>query len=165
MKKGAVLLALVFLSGCAHNDEGRWARDLRSDAHFRGERVLPMTFAQIQMALFKHEAACGSAPEFALEPRQTSYATLTVRPVDAIDDRQVILADLMYYRASDLGGWLAKDEDRDWRTRAKIYSFYAGSEVDARIDQMFRAITNPGECAGQSNAPSVPDTGSAAVAK
>src|SRR5690606_19685963 len=99
--------------------------------------------------------------EFALQPRQTSYATLTVRPVDAMDDRQVILADLMYYRASDLGGWLAKDEDRDWRTRAKIYSFYAGSEVDARIDQMFNAITRPGECAGESKTPSGPDAESA----
>ncbi|MGB6103233.1 MAG: hypothetical protein WBF88_05215 [Pusillimonas sp.] len=149
MKKSMALLALLLLAGCANNGVGSGAMALRDDANFRGQRVLPMTFPQIQMALFKHEAACGTAPQFALEPGQTAYATLTDKPLVGTSYRDAVLAELMYYRASDLGSWLAKDEERDWRTRAKIYSYYTGTEIDARIDQMFRAVTHPGECAGQ----------------
>src|SRR3546814_1996945 len=72
-----------------------------------------MTFPQIQMALFKHEAACGSAPKFALEPGQTAYAKLSDQPLGSNDRQQIIVADLMYYRGSDLGGWLEADEDRN----------------------------------------------------
>ena len=157
-KNKVIWLVCALLAGCAQQpDAGRWLQDLRSETYFRAERVLPMTFPQIQMALFKHEAACGSAPEFALEPGQTGYATLVLRPDGVQDDKRVILADLMYYRASDLGGWMAKDGDREYRTRAKVYSFYTDSQLDARIDQMFNAVTHPGACAG-------PDTDTPATA-
>ncbi|MDS1142065.1 hypothetical protein RE432_16640 [Pusillimonas sp. SM2304] len=156
MKKWMALLALAVLAGCAKNADGLGAADLRSEAYFRGERVIPLTFAQIQMALFKHEAACGSAPRFAMNPGQTAYATLTDAPAGSDDYRQTIVADLMYYRASDLGSWLTKDEERDWRTRATVYSYYAGAQVDARIEQIFSAIAHPGECSGASPRPDEP---------
>src|SRR3546814_8638922 len=93
MKKGMALLALLVLTGCANNTNGIRAKDLRSDVYFREERVLPMTFPQIQMALFKHEAACGSAPKFALEPGQTAYAKLSDQPLGSNDRQQIIVAD------------------------------------------------------------------------
>ncbi|NYT86643.1 hypothetical protein [Pollutimonas harenae] len=148
MKNGVALLALLTLAGCANNTNGIRAADLRSDAYFRTERVLPMTFPQIQMALFKHEAACGSAPKFALEPGQTALARLSDEPLGSTDRREIIVADLMHFRSSDVGGWMAPDEDRNYRTRAKVYSYYAGSEIDTRIEQLFRAITHPQACPG-----------------
>ena len=155
MKKGIVLLAVLALAGCAGQGTVDSTASLHTDAYSRGERILPMTFPQIQMALFKHQAACGEAPSFALVPGQTAYARLSDQPLEGADYKQIIVADLTHYRSSDLGGWLEADEDRDWRTRAKVYSYYDNSQVGARIEQMFRAITNPQACPGD---PIEPDT-------
>src|SRR5690606_19603422 len=143
MKKGMALLALLVLAGCAKNTEMSMLMSLRSDTYFRDQRVLPMTLPQIQMALFKHQAACGSAPDFSLEPGQTAYARLTDTPLDSSDCKQIIYTELVHYRGSDVTSILDKAAERDWRTRATTYSFYAGGNVDARIERMFNAITRP----------------------
>ncbi|NYT59050.1 hypothetical protein H0A65_08965 [Alcaligenaceae bacterium] len=148
MKKGMALLALLVLAGCAKNTDMTRLMDLRSKAHFRDQRVLHLTFPQIQMALFKHEAACGSAPEFALEPGQTAYARLTDTPLEGSDYKQIVYAELVLYQGSDVETILDKTAERDWRTRATTYSYYAGGAVDERIAKMFNAITHPQDCTG-----------------
>ncbi|MCC2596381.1 hypothetical protein LKR43_08505 [Pusillimonas sp. MFBS29] len=149
MKKGVVLLVLLVLAGCATNNGTSRVMDLRSKAHFRDQRVLHMTFPEIQMALFKHQAACGSAPVFAMEPGKTAFARLTDRPLEGSDYKQIIYTELVHYRGSDLGTVIDRAADRDWRTRATTYSFYADSAVDERIEKMFNAITHPQDCTGQ----------------
>src|SRR3546814_2593271 len=77
MKTMALLAAITILAGCAAAPSGVSIDDVRSPAYFRGERTIPLTFAKIQMALFKHEAACGTSAKLVLEPRETNYATIT----------------------------------------------------------------------------------------
>src|SRR3546814_2177225 len=80
MKTMALLAAITILAGCAAAPSGVSIDDVRSPAYFRGERTIPLTFAKIQMALFKHEAACGTSAKLVLEPRETNYATITQMP-------------------------------------------------------------------------------------
>lgn len=145
MKKRMVLLpavALALVAGCAGNAGFRVA-DLRDSQYFRTERSVPQTFPKIQMALFKHQQACGHAPVFSLDPLQTGYATITQTPSPASSDassedaRNTILVDLTRLE----GGWFSEA-----RTKMVVHSYYAGADTDKRIDQIFSAIAHPDVC-------------------
>lgn len=138
MKKLSVLVAAIVLSGCAADSTGLRPAQLISPEHLRTERMLPMTFPEIQMALFKHETACGSAPVFTMKEGQTSYATVTEPGAEEQAWNETIIFDLM---------WLQPTWRYDTRTRVMVYSFYADSDIKTRIDTVFNAILKPEQCA------------------
>ena len=137
MKKLSMLVAAFVLSGCAVDSTGlRPERLIRPD-NLRTERILPMTFPEIQMALFKHESECGNAPVFKVKEGQTSYATITEHDVADQPWNEVIVFDL---------AWLQPTWRFDTRTRVFVYSIYSNSEVRQRIDAIFNAILKPEQC-------------------
>ena len=136
-----LLIALMMLAGCAADTAGLRIGDLRSPIYYRGERTIPLTFPKIQMALFKHQAACGEAPEFAMDPRQTNYATLTLKPAGSDSYERAVIADLVQLQGSMM---------EESRVKAKVYAYYADSATKQRIEQLFDAIAYPGQCGGAS---------------
>src|SRR3546814_666570 len=137
MKTMALLAAITILAGCAAAPSGVSIDDVRSPAYFRGERTIPLTFAKIQMALFKHEAACGTSAKLVLEPRETNYATITQMPQPSASYEQAIVLELTQYQRSMMA---------DERSKAKIYSYYADNDTKKRIEQLFGSITHPEVC-------------------
>lgn len=137
MKRLFALLCMLVLSGCAVESTGLRIEHLRDEDHLRTERNLPMTFPEIQMALFKHDAACGAAPIFRMNEGQTGYATVIESNSEDLPWNQVILFDLM---------WLQDTWRYDTRTRVYVYSFYSDADVKRRIDAIFSAILKPGVC-------------------
>lgn len=137
MKKMAMFIAVMALAGCSTGPAGLRAVDLRDPAYFRTERTIPLTFPKIQMALFKHQNACGSAPEFSMDPLQTNYATITQRPANATSFEHAVMADLTQYQATMM---------EESRTKAQVYTYYADGDTKRRIDQLFEAIEHPEVC-------------------
>lgn len=137
MKKLSMLVAAIILSGCAVDSTGLRPEQLIRPEHLRSERTLTMTFPEIQMALFRHDDACGPGPVFRMKEGQTSYATITEH--DAADQpwNQTIIFELM---------WLQPTWRYDTRTRVSVYSFYSDADVKLRIDKVFSAILKPDEC-------------------
>ena len=140
MQKITMLTALLVLAGCATDTAGLRTVDLRDPEFFRTERTIPMTFPKIQMALFKHQDACGSSPEFSMDPRETNYATIIDRPVGAEGLEQAVLVDLVQYQATMMD---------DPRTKAQVYTYYADTATEQRIDQLFNAILHPEVCSAK----------------
>lgn len=137
MKKLLALFAAVVLSGCAVDSTGLRPEQLMRPDHLRTERILSMTFPEIQMALFKHDAACGSAPVFRMKDGETSYATITESDSAEQPWNQTIIFDL---------AWLQPTLRFDTRTRVYVYSFYSDASVQRRIDDIFNAILKPEQC-------------------
>lgn len=140
MKKSVMLMALAVLAGCAANPAGLRMTDLRDPQYLRTERTIPLTFPQIQQALFKHQAACGSAAQFSVDARQTSYATMVDRPAGAVNFQDAILVDLTQYQGTMM---------EEWRVKTKVYTYYADSATENRIDQLFNSIAHPEVCVEQ----------------
>lgn len=137
MKKLFAIFAAIVLSGCAADSSGLRPDQLNRPEHLRTERNLPMTFPEIQMALFKHEQACGPGPVFKMKEGQTSYATVTEHGSDDHAWNQAILFDLM---------WLQPTFRYETRTRVYVYSFYSDADIKRRIEAVFNAILKPEQC-------------------
>ncbi|NLY26879.1 MAG: hypothetical protein GX049_04935 [Alcaligenaceae bacterium] len=137
--------SMLVAAGCATTGTAPDSQraQLADEQNFRTERVLFTTFPQIQQALFKHELACGVTYRFALEPRETSYASITYQPSDA-DIKQrgeaPLLATLVWYQPS------FRQEER---VKLAVYSQYANSAVDQRIQYLLAALERPTQCPGQ----------------
>lgn len=129
-------LALV-LAGCGSTVERSPFDDLRAERFLRTERTVFMTFPQIQQALFKHQAACGVIYTFALEPRETSYATITYQPDPALQGEEPVLVDMVWYQ----GTWR-----NDERVKTKVYTPYDNSIISRRITALFDALGKPEQC-------------------
>lgn len=132
-RRCAVLLcAALALAGCAtKGPEGMRLNDLRTSDYLRMERHVPYkTFAEVQMALFKHQRACGGDITFTADPDRASYAIVTEKdfPGAGWDHTLVIQLVLLL----------------DHPMQASAYSYYAGTE--RRFDRMFSAIIKPGVC-------------------
>ncbi len=131
MKKLIVLAGLIALGGCAAPESGLHLNDLLTPAYFRTQRSVPFTsFAQIQMALFKHQAACGGDITFTANPRNASYGIVSSQKPPAADWRNTIVIDLTLMQEIPV--------------RANAYSYHAGTE--AQIQAMFNAMVHPGVC-------------------
>ena len=137
MKKMTIMAAALVLAGCAAGAAGLRLVDLRDPKYSRGERTIPLTFPKIQIALFKHKDACGSAPHFSVDPRQTNYATIVDKPADAESFEQAVLVDLVQYQSTMM------DEER---TRGQIFTYYADTATKKRVDDLFNAILHPEVC-------------------
>ena len=130
MKKLAMVLAIAVLGGCAATPHEFRPGDLREPLYLRTERSIPLTFAQIQMALFKHKATCGWGPEFVLDPYQTAYATIYYKPGPTAEPNRTMIADLTFLANAPV--------------RAQVYSYYA--DADEQVNQLFAAISHPTVC-------------------
>ena len=140
MKKVLIGIALVALAGCAVDSTGLRPEHLMRPEHLCTERNLPMTFPEIQMALFKHEAKCGTAPYFRVKEGETGYATITEPGAQDMPWNQTIIFDLM---------WLQPTLRYESRTRVYVYSFYSNADIKQRIDAVFNAILHPEYCPGE----------------
>jgi len=129
--------AFALMAGCASTPAGLRMSDLRDPVYFRGERILPGNFPTLQMALFKHEQACGYAPKFALDKDQTSYATIIDMREPSSSYEHAVMIDLIQYKPN----YLADD-----RVKAKAYSYYADAATLRRIDVVYQAMLNPEVC-------------------
>lgn len=137
MRKLSASVIFVILAGCATPSTGPQIEHLTKPEHLRTESILPMTFPEIQMALFKHDATCGSAPVFKMKESQTGYAT--VMEVDGADRpwNETIVFDL---------AWLQSTLRFETRTSVKVYSFYSDADVKRRIAAIYDAILKPEQC-------------------
>jgi len=135
MKAPLFFAIVLLLPACGITPQNRTWDDLREPGYVRAEQEFPPSFAQIQMALFKHQAACGSWLEFSVDPRRPSYATIVQAPEAGVGADHTIVVDLVLR------------ENRPVRARA--YSYYAGPEVDERIRKIFNAIRYPESCSGE----------------
>lgn len=136
MKKLLLCLGALVLAGCTAPQGLTRYIDLHSEDHLRAKRHLFMDFPKIQMALFQHQRACGSAPTFTRSSKNPSYATVAQKLSPDADWKRTIVVDLALLD--------------DLTTQAKVYTYHAG--LDEQIDQVFNAITNPRQCAGQKKA-------------
>lgn len=151
IKMMGAAMGVALLAGCASGSGGAGLRasDLRDPAFFRSERTVPLTFPKIQMALFKHQAACGGpAFKFAMDPGETAYATITDKPADSNSYEHAVLADLIQFQASMF---------QEARVRMRVYTYYADDQSEQRIAHMFNAILRPTVCPG---APAKDEAGS-----
>ncbi|MEO6985019.1 MAG: hypothetical protein ABI155_06720 [Paralcaligenes sp.] len=131
MKKMIMLVVALMLAGCAASQSGLRLNDLRTQAYSRTERTVPFTsFAPIQMALFKHQAACGGDITFTANPRNASYAIVSSHKPPTADWRHTIAIELSLMEFGPV--------------RAHAYSYGAGTE--AQIQQMFSAMVHPEVC-------------------
>lgn len=127
-----LLCAALALAGCAtKGPQGLSLNDLRTSDYVRTERHIPYkTFAEVQMALFKHQRACGGDITFTADPSHASYAIVSEKdfPGAGWDHTLVIQLVLLL----------------DHPMQATAYSYYAGT--GQRFDRMFSAIIKPGVC-------------------
>ncbi|HEU0230506.1 MAG TPA: hypothetical protein VFR20_08035 [Burkholderiaceae bacterium] len=136
MRKPLLCLGVVVLAGCAAPHGLTRYVDLHSEDHLRAQRHILMDFPKIQMALFEHQRACGSAPVFTRSSKDPSYAMITQKLSPGADWKNTIEVDLAL-----LG---------DLTVQAKAYTYHAG--LEAQIDQVFNAIAKPKVCAERKKA-------------
>ena len=133
-----VLGGLALMAGCAGGSQGIQPKNLRNSTNFVTERVLgDMDFPTLQSNLFKHRAACGSAPRFVMHEGETSVASLIETPEVPDSYENVVLMDLVQYPES-----YRSSE----RVAIRVYSYYYNDDVQRRVDAMLAAIQTPGVC-------------------
>jgi hypothetical protein len=135
MKKIMPVLAAMLLAGCAASPLGLTVNELEVDQNLRAARTLPLSFVQVQQALFKHQAACGSGPELTVDPAHPSLARIKQKLApDAQLDRTLVM--VLNLRSDD------KDK---YSVRTQVYSYYAVS--DEQVEQLYGVVLRPLECA------------------
>lgn len=145
------LLTASLLAGCASSDGGMGLYQLETAQYKREERKLPMDFVQIQRAVFKQQAQCGSSLEFKVDEMHPSYARIT-QPMfeDAQpgewDKFMVLGLTLLQQQAAKILGVTLRESD-DPATRAQLYSYYTPSRDQIRA--VFNAILHPELCPGE----------------
>lgn len=130
MKKRVTLVLLALLVGCATGPGGLNLDELRDPMNLRAERRLPLTFPKIQMALFKHNASCGTGLQLVLDEKDPSYASIAWRPAPATQGDRPVAMDLTLME----GGTVI----------VQAYSYY--SDSDKKIQEAFQAILHPEVC-------------------
>jgi|SRR5690606_13745742 len=133
------LLSVGVLAGCATSGtSGVQADDLRRSVHFVTETVISdLDFPSLQRNLYKHRAACGTAPRFVMHEGQTSFASLIETQEIPESYENVVLADLTQYLESMRA---------PKRVAVRVYSYYYNDEVQERVDRMMGAVRRPGVC-------------------
>ncbi|MGE4369774.1 MAG: hypothetical protein AB7E12_08865 [Burkholderiaceae bacterium] len=139
MKPLAFAAVLAVLAGCAATEKkGVGPLDsLRKEVNLRTERVVLSTFPQIQLALFKHQAACGVTYTFRLDPHETSYASVVYMPAAESSGEVAVLADLAWYQPTFR---------QEQRVKFTVYTEYKNQATEDRIQALFRAIDQPDQC-------------------
>lgn len=130
MKKLILLFSVLLLAGCGVTPRNDQLDSVRTPDLLRAEQRIPLSFAQVQMALFKHQAACGSGPVFTADPNNSSYASVTQRLTPEGGPKHTIVVDLTLLENRPI--------------KAQVYSYYA--DVDKQIQRIFNAILHPAVC-------------------
>ncbi|WP_397475692.1 hypothetical protein [Pusillimonas sp.] len=152
MNKAALLIVTAaLLAGCASTDGGIGLYQLETAQYMREERKLPMDFVQIQRAVFKQQAQCGSSLDFKVDEMHPSYARITQPLVEGAqpgewDKFMVLGLTLLQQQAAKILGVTLRESD-DPATRAQLYSYYTPSRGQVRA--VFDAILNPELCPGE----------------
>lgn len=128
---------LLALAACTPSTTGLKDDKLIRPEYLRTERMIHMTFPEIQSSLFKHDRLCGKAPVFTMTEGQASYATVTEANTDEIPWNQTIVFDLM---------WLQESKLNETRTKVLVYSFFSNADIKRRINNIFSAIEKPENC-------------------
>lgn len=131
MKALLASFVLVVLTACATQPGSLTLIELETPQYMVTQRNrLPVDFAQIQQALFKHEALCGQTFVFEMAPNASAYGRVVYRPTpDAGWDRSVVISLVLLHNRS---------------VNAKAYSYYSG-QLDT-VYQMFSAMMKPEVC-------------------
>ena len=152
MNKAALLIVTAsLLAGCASTDGGVGLYQLETRQYLREERKLPMDFVQIQRAVFKQQAECGSLLDFKVDQMHPSYARITLPMLEGAqpgewDKFMVMGLTLLQQQASKILGVTLRESD-DPATRAQLYSYYSPSREQIR--EVFNAIIHPELCPGE----------------
>lgn len=152
MKKAALFIATAaVLAGCASSQSGMGLYQIETAQYLRDERKLPMDFVQIQRAIFKQQARCGSTLDFKVDERHPSYARVTQPLIEGAQpgewDKYMILGlTLLQQSSAKILGITLRESD-DPATRAQLYSYYTPSRDQVRA--IFDAILNPELCPGE----------------
>ena len=128
------------LTACAAGGErvGVQPQDLRKPVHFVTHQIIgELDFPSLQRNLFKHQAACGSAPRFMMHQGETGFASLIETEEVPASYENVVVADLAQYPYS----WRAP-----MRVEVRVYSYYYNDDVQKRVDRMLAAVRTPGVC-------------------
>jgi|GEM_PF-875450 len=152
MKKAALfILTAAVLAGCASPEGGIGLYQIETSQYLRDERKLPMDFVQIQRAIFKQQARCGSTLDFKVDERHPSYARVTQPLIEGAQpgewDKYMILGlTLLQQSSAKILGVTLREGD-DPATRAQLYSYYTPSRDQVRA--IYAAILNPELCPGE----------------
>lgn len=124
-------ILMLGLAACATQPRELTLNELETPEYLVTERRrLPVDFAQIQQALFKHRDLCGETFVFEMVPNASSYGHVVYRPTpDAGWDRSVVISLVLLHNRS---------------VNAKAYSYYAG-QMDT-VYRMFSAMMKPEVC-------------------
>lgn len=152
MKRAALsILAAMSLAGCASPDRGIGLYQLETAQYLHDDRKLGMDFVQIQRAVFKQQARCGSALDFKVDEMHPSYARVTLPMVEGAqpgewDKFMVLGLTLLQQSAAKVLGVTLRESD-DPATRARLYSYYPPSKEQVR--GLYAAILKPDLCPGE----------------
>lgn len=124
-------ILMLGLAACATQPAGLTLIELETPRYLVTERRrLPVDFAQIQQALFKHRDLCGQTYVFEMAPNSSAYGRVVYRPTpDAGWDRSVVISLVLLHNRT---------------VNAKAYSYYAG-HMDT-VHRMFSAMMKPEVC-------------------
>jgi len=148
MKKTGLAIAVLLLAGCASSDKGVGLYQLETSQYTRAERNLPMDFVQLQRAVFKRQAKCGTDIRFAVDERHPSYARVTVPfgPGESGWDNILVLGmTQMQTSAAKVLGVTLREESKAF-VRTRLYSYYSPSKD--QIKRLYGALLHPEDCEG-----------------
>ena len=145
------LVTALLLAGCAGPNQRVGLYQIETSQYLRDERKLSMDFVQIQRAIFKQQARCGSTLDFKVDAMHPSYARVTQPIVEGAQpgewDKHMILGlTLLQQSSTGILGVSLRDSD-DPASRAQLYSYYPPSKDQVR--GMYNAILHPDLCPGE----------------
>ncbi|WP_353173613.1 hypothetical protein [Paracandidimonas soli] len=102
MRLPLILAAAALLASCATPFADQpWVK-LYDEQYLRSEQKWPMTLPQVQQALFAHEAKCGSAPQFSIDPEQPNIAHVWYAPESSPGLSNTVLLEIARLQSESL---------------------------------------------------------------
>jgi len=132
-------VAALVLAGCAASGGQVGLVVLETPQYQRGERSVPRTFVQMQQAVFKQQASCGSTIQFAVDQNQPSYARISMRLSGATGEK----TEQDWSHTLVLGVQMLEGRP----ARGRYYSYYPVTR--AQMDVLYNAVVYPQVCPGQ----------------
>lgn len=152
MNKAVLSIATaLLLAGCASSERGLGLYQLETSSFERDARTLPMDFVQIQRAVFKQQARCGSSLEFKVDELHPGYARVTqpltegVGPADWSKTIVLGLTLVAQQPAKILG--ITLREGGESLSKAQLFSYYALNK--SQVNALYNALLYPDLCPGE----------------
>lgn len=152
MKNAALsIAAALLLAGCAGPERGVGLYQLETSEYLRVARNIPMDFVQIQRAVFKQQARCGSSLQFQVDDQHPSYARVTQPLVEGAQagdwDKMLVLGLQLVRNAESKVLGVTLREAGEASTKARLYSYYAIDKEQEKA--IFDALLHPELCPGE----------------